>query len=196
MLLRKNKASVKKVFVLCICAGLISEGFSQQMVLKSQAIGSGTLVKNSGVSTQKKQNSNSSASVIIKTQQDAAPAIEESTSEVVIVNKTAPTGVDINFIPLFGNFIKTESQQVEDQLFLSDCDNQFKSRSEGSEFFSKMGWDYLSDGDKNTAIHRFNLSWLLNPDNVVAYWGTRSDRISVGEFSKCHKTNEQGFGDF
>ena len=184
MLLRKNKASVKKVFVLCICAGLISEGFSQQMVLKSQAIGGGTLVKNSGVSTQKKQNSNSSASVIIKTQQDAAPAIEESTSEVVIVNKTAPTGVDINFIPLFGNFIKTEAQQVEDQLFLSDCDNQFKSRAEGSEFFSKMGWDYLSDGDKNTAIHRFNLSWLLNPDNVDAYWG-----LGVIEFQSVNFPN-------
>lgn len=77
-------------------------------------------------------------------------------------------------------------------MFLSDCDKSFKSRSEASEFFSKMGWDYLSEGDKNTAINRFNLSWLLNPENIDAYWGLGVIEYQSANFSNAIKLMTKG----
>lgn len=91
--------------------------------------------------------------------------------EVVIVSKLAPAGVDVNYLPLFGGYLKSEEQQIEDQLFLSDCDREFASRDIAAEFFNKMAWQYLKDGDKLTATHRFNLSYLLNPDHYDNFWG-------------------------
>lgn len=85
--------------------------------------------------------------------------------------RQAPAGVDVNFLPLFGNFEKTENQLINDEIFRSDCDLQFKTRKEASDFFTKMAWEYLGEGDKNTAINRFNLSYLLQPENVDVYWG-------------------------
>lgn len=188
MLLRKNESLVKKIILVGVCSGLSVGLFAQQMVLKSQTVGNNSLVKNTSVPAEKKTPSNT---VSIKTKQEAPTALE-STAEVVIVNKTAPAGIDINFVPLFGGFTKTESQEIDDHMFLSDCDKQFKSRSEGSEFFSKMGWDYLADGDKNTAIHRFNLSWLLSPENVDAYWGLGVIAFQSANFPNAIKLMNKG----
>lgn len=188
MLLRKNKALVKKIILVGVCSGLSIGVFAQQIVLKSQAVGNNSLVKNTGVLVEKKTPTSSSTT---KTKQEAPSALE-ITAEVVIVNKTAPIGVDINFIPLFGGFTKTESQEIDDHMFLSDCDKQFKSRIEGSEFFSKMGWDYLAEGDKNTAIHRFNLSWLLSPENIDAYWGLGVIEFQSANFPNAIKLMNKG----
>ncbi|MCP9756706.1 hypothetical protein EGI26_16185 [Lacihabitans sp. CCS-44] len=188
MLLRKNKALVKKIILIGVCSGLSIGVFAQQMVLKSQTVGNNSLVKNTGLPIEKKTPSNSA---LTKTKQEV-PTTLETTAEVVIVNKTAPAGVDINFVPLFGGFTKTESQEIDDHMFLSDCDKQFKSRTEGSEFFSKMGWDYLADGDKNTAIHRFNLSWLLSPENVDAYWGLGVIEFQTANFPNAIKLMNKG----
>ncbi len=38
-------------------------------------------------------------------------------------------------------------------------------------FFAARGWDYVADGQLDTATHRFNLSWLLNDRNADAFWG-------------------------
>lgn len=187
MLLRKNKALVKNIVIGVICSSLSSGVFAQQIVLKSQAVGNSPLVKSSNVSLEKKTTTNASTKAKIET-----PTILETTAEVVIVNKTAPINVDINFIPLFGGFTKTESQEIDDQMFISDCDKQFKSRTEGSEFFSKMGWEYLGDGDKNTAIHRFNLSWLLSPENVDTYWGLGVIEFQSENFPNAIKLMNKG----
>lgn len=180
MLLIKDKALVKNIVIVVLFTGLGAVVNAQQIVLKSQAIGNNSMVKTTGISTEKKTLQAASASK----QKLESPTLIEESAEVVIVNKTAPVGLDINFVPLFGGYTKTESQQIDDQLFLSDCDKQFKSRSEGSEFFSKMGWDYLAEGDKNTAIHRFNLSWLLSSENVDVYWG-----LGVIEFQSANFPN-------
>ncbi|MFT2009354.1 tetratricopeptide repeat protein [Pontibacter sp. 13R65] len=73
-------------------------------------------------------------------------------------------------LPMFGNIAKTEAQQIKDQKFLSSCDNSFSSRQEASEFFMNRGWEYFNEGQMDTAVYRFNLAWLLNPDNSNTYW--------------------------
>ncbi|MCP9766277.1 tetratricopeptide repeat protein [Lacihabitans sp. LS3-19] len=187
MFSEKLKVSVKNhfLFLFCVCANTLS--YSQQMVLKSQNVGNKILSSKSTILT--KTSSLPTTNTIIEEGNNAK--LEEE-SEVVIVNKTAPSGVDINFLPLFGRYTKTEAQQLDDYMFLSDCDKSFKSRSEASDFFSKMGWDYLSEGDKNTAINRFNLSWLLNPENIDPYWGLGVIEYQSSNFSNAIKLMTKG----
>lgn len=77
---------------------------------------------------------------------------------------------DTKVLPMFGGIFKTEQQQKQDEKFLKSCDASFKSRSEASQFFMERGWEYFSEGQVDTAIYRFNLAWLLNPDNADTYW--------------------------
>ncbi len=77
---------------------------------------------------------------------------------------------DPKVLPMFGNKAKTEAEQLRDQKFLSSCDASFKTRQEASNFFMERGWEYFSEGQVDTAVYRFNLAWLLNPDNSNTYW--------------------------
>lgn len=80
-------------------------------------------------------------------------------------------GESANTLPLFGERPKTAAQIDEEIHFLNDCDRNFASRTEASEFFAARGWDYVANGQLDTATHRFNLSWLLNDRNADTYWG-------------------------
>ena len=74
-------------------------------------------------------------------------------------------------LPLFGEMGKTSAQIDEEIRFLSDCDKMFASRDEASNFFAARGWEYLQEGQLDTATYRFNLAYLLNDKNIDAYWG-------------------------
>jgi tetratricopeptide (TPR) repeat protein len=174
------KVSVKNHLLFFFCVYVNTFSYSQQMALKSQIVTNNSLsIKTSVVTTT--MSSPIAYSIIEK---ENNTKLEEERNAVK-TNSMPPLGVDINFLPLFGGYTKTESQQVDDFMFLSDCDKSFKSRGDASEFFAKMGWDYLSDGDKNTAINRFNLSWLLNPENIDAYWGLGVIEYQSSSFSNA-----------
>ncbi|MBF9255598.1 hypothetical protein I2I11_20030 [Pontibacter sp. 172403-2] len=72
--------------------------------------------------------------------------------------------------PMFGQQPKSEEQQRKDEKFLSSCDKSFTNRREASKFFMERGWEYFNEGQVDTAMYRFNLAWLLNPDNKDTYW--------------------------
>lgn len=74
-------------------------------------------------------------------------------------------------LPLFGELRKSSDQIKEEIRFLDDCDANFGSRKEASQFFAARGWEYLAEGQLDTASYRFNLAFLLNEKNVDAYWG-------------------------
>ncbi|WP_439883095.1 tetratricopeptide repeat protein [Pontibacter sp. MBLB2868] len=73
-------------------------------------------------------------------------------------------------LPMFGNKPKTEEQQQKDEKFLTSCDKSFTNRQEASAFFMERGWEYYNEGQVDTAMYRFNLAWLLNPNNKDTYW--------------------------
>ena len=77
----------------------------------------------------------------------------------------------VNSLPLFGERPKTATQIDAEIHFLNDCDRNFATRTEASEFFAARGWDYVADGQLDTAAYRFNLAWVLNDRNPDAYWG-------------------------
>ncbi|PKV75418.1 tetratricopeptide repeat protein [Pontibacter ramchanderi] len=87
-------------------------------------------------------------------------------------------------LPMFGQIAKTDAQQKADEKFLTSCDKSFESRTEASNFFMERGWEFLNEGQVDTAAYRFNLAWLLNPDNFNTYWA-----FGVVEFNRG-KTGE------
>ncbi|WP_187261577.1 tetratricopeptide repeat protein [Pontibacter beigongshangensis] len=87
-------------------------------------------------------------------------------------------------LPMFGNIPKTEAEQIKDQKFLSSCDNSFSTRQEASQFFMNRGWEYFNEGQVDTAVYRFNLAWLLNPNNANTYWAFGLVTFGQGKLSE------------
>jgi tetratricopeptide (TPR) repeat protein len=85
--------------------------------------------------------------------------------------RIAPAGTNIHLLPLFGEFEKTETQKASDEEFLKMCDLNFPSRAKASAFFAERAWEYLEEGQKDTATYRFNLAYLLDDENADAFWG-------------------------
>lgn len=73
----------------------------------------------------------------------------------LLVQATYATDRPINELPMYGG---QHDPQVEPDL-------------KRSQKIAKLGWDYYYKGDLNTAIKRFNQSWMFNRKNVDALWG-------------------------
>ncbi len=91
------------------------------------------------------------------------PEFPESITRAEIIN--------INIIPLFGNRAKSLTQKAADESFLKNCDESFKDRSEACRFFCERGWEYLAEGELDTAMYRFNLAYMLNCHCSDTFWG-------------------------
>lgn len=140
-----------------LCVLISADLVAQQAVFRSQS------ANLNSYSTPSKTLSNSSNAKSFVPVQD--------TQTQVVKKKLAPKGVNIHLLPLFGEFEKTDAQKAVDEEFLRACDANFKTRSEASEFFATRAWEYLSEGEKDTATYRFNLAYLLDDENAEAYWG-------------------------
>ena len=95
-----------------------------------------------------------------------------------------PVSPNPKVLPMFGNLPRTEEQQLKDQKFLSNCDANFANRQEASKFFLARGWEYFNEGKTDTAMYRFNLSWLLNPDNSNTHWAFGLVTFGKGKFEE------------
>lgn len=95
----------------------------------------------------------------------------QDTPSQVVKKRFAPAGINIHLLPLFGEFEKTDAQKTADEEFLKMCDLNFPSREKASAFFAERAWEYLSEGQQDTATYRFNLAYLLDNENSDAFWG-------------------------
>lgn len=111
---------------------------------------------------------------------------------------TAPAAPELTIaayvLPLFGERAKSAEQIGREIHFLNECDKNFTSRYEASQFFSARGWDYLSEGQLDTAAYRFNLSWLLNDKNADAYWGLGVVSYQRNDLSQAVRMLKKGLG--
>jgi len=94
-----------------------------------------------------------------------------STVPMVSTVASPATAADPMVLPLFGERSKTAEQIGWEVRFLNDCDQNFNNRQEASQFFASRAWEYLAEGQLDTATHRFNLAWLLNERSSEPYWG-------------------------
>lgn len=95
-------------------------------------------------------------------------------------------------LPLFGELRKSSDQIKEEINFLNDCDANFGSRKEASQFFAARGWEYLQEGRLDTASYRFNLAYLLNEKNVDAYWGLGVVCFQREDFNNAYRMLKKG----
>jgi len=75
------------------------------------------------------------------------------------------------FQPLFGGLSPAQATQVLGAARLRAIAASFASAAEASAFFTQKGFDYLRENQPDTAAYRFNLAWLLDPQNAEAYRG-------------------------
>lgn len=140
-----------------LCVLISADIIAQQAVFRSQS------TNLNSYSTPSKTSSNALNTKPFVSAQD--------TQTQVVKKKLAPKGVNIHLLPLFGEFEKTDIQKAVDTEFLKACDLNFKTRSEASVFFATRAWEYLGEGEKDTATYRFNLAYLLDDENSDVYWG-------------------------
>lgn len=98
------------------------------------------------------------------------PLTQHNTSTSSTVAKDSDLAA-LHCVPLWGEKAKTSQQKKEDAAFLKACDQSFETRTEASRFFAERGWEYIAEGELDTACYRFNLAQLLDEKNSDAYWG-------------------------
>jgi tetratricopeptide (TPR) repeat protein len=81
--------------------------------------------------------------------------------------------VPINLIPMYGypEVQKTQAQNKVDEEFIREVSKSVGSRENAAKEFAARGWHHLQQYEDDTAMRRFNQSWLLNADNFMPYWG-------------------------
>lgn len=115
-----------------------------------------------------------------------------STRESIKKEDSILDNQDVKCLPLFGSKKKAEEQLLNATEFLMKCDQNFKDRIDASKFFADRGWEYLNEGLLDTAVYRFNLCFLLNQDNVDAYWGLGSVLYQKGNYEESTKLLRKG----
>ncbi|UOQ98756.1 hypothetical protein MUN81_04510 [Hymenobacter sp. 5317J-9] len=84
---------------------------------------------------------------------------------------TAAPGKPARLLPLFGGLSPAQATQIIGEAQLKAIAASFASTTEASTFFANKGFEYLRENNPDTAAYRFNLAWLLNPQNPDAYRG-------------------------
>lgn len=116
-----------------------------------------------------------------ETNENVSPALK---SEIQNLNK--------NLLPLFGEEKKSNKEVATDNIFIEMCKKNFPNLKEASKFFADRGWEYLAESELDTAMHRFNLCYLLNQKNMDAYWGIGVICFQKGELDNASKILKQG----
>lgn len=95
------------------------------------------------------------------------PKVEEATyaltTDLSTIKRASPPSIEY--------LLKIENQRSTYNDLLTECQQSFKTPVEASNFFSKMGWDYLAEGNRSEARKRFDWAYLLDGNNVDAFWG-------------------------
>ncbi|WP_019946859.1 tetratricopeptide repeat protein [Hymenobacter aerophilus] len=86
--------------------------------------------------------------------------------------------------PLFGGLSAVQAEQALGAATVDGLAGSFPSRAEASQFFSRKGYEYLAESQRDTAAYRFNLAWVLDPNNAEAYHG-------LGVVASANPTPEQ-----
>lgn len=87
-----------------------------------------------------------------------------------------------NLLPKYGLGENNKVQSAADKEFLDTMDKIDKDkRKKLAEHAAMLGWQYFRRGDKETAMKRFNQSWLLDNKNGTALWGMAAFQFDAGK---------------
>ncbi len=77
----------------------------------------------------------------------------------------------INTLPMYGSVEKPAELISADNLFIREQTKQYGSSDSASFVYNYLAWQYIHVGDLETAIRRFNQSWLLDSTFAGTYFG-------------------------
>ncbi len=82
-------------------------------------------------------------------------------------------GVRIDSLPMYGQpeVERPDFLKKADEAFIEKATRGIGSREKASQAWFAEGNRLLREGHPDIAMHRYNQSWLLNPDNYQPYWG-------------------------
>jgi tetratricopeptide (TPR) repeat protein len=83
----------------------------------------------------------------------------------------AKAKTDINLQPEYGKVKKDAAHIAIDNEFIATAIKQDTTAKKASGHLVELGFKYLSQGDMETAMKRFNQAWLLDKTNSDVYWG-------------------------
>lgn len=79
---------------------------------------------------------------------------------------------DRNLLPKYGGLPETAIEKEINANFISGMAEDYHGDlKKASMDMAMRGWQYLSAGDLDDAMRRFNQAWLLNKKNGTALWG-------------------------
>lgn len=104
-------------------------------------------------------------------QRVTAPVVPNPAGSLAAAAAATPAPLPPRLRPLFGGITAAQATALLGAKRLDDVAVSFASRAEASAFFARKGFEYLAESKPDTATYRFNLAWLLNPQNADAYHG-------------------------
>jgi tetratricopeptide (TPR) repeat protein len=93
---------------------------------------------------------------------------------------------NINLLPKYGTGEKTADQKAIDAQFLKGVDDTYKGdRKKASIEIAQGGWQFVSQGNLDSAMVRFNQAWLVDNKNGLSIWGMGVVLATSGQFERC-----------
>lgn len=99
---------------------------------------------------------------------------------------------EINLLPEYGNVIKDKDYLDADKKFIAAALKEKGTLRKASEHMVSTGFQYLYQGELETAMRRFNQAWLLDPSNENAYWGFASVYFTFNDYEAALKQLDKG----
>ncbi len=78
---------------------------------------------------------------------------------------------DKRLMPMFGHTSKSDEEKKADEKMINSFLEQDSTPLAASEHLVKLGFEYLNNGDRRTAMFRFNQAWLVDSTNSNVFWG-------------------------
>jgi tetratricopeptide (TPR) repeat protein len=95
---------------------------------------------------------------------------------------------NINLLPKYGSNPTNEAQQSADAKFIATVDEYYKgNREKAAQELAVKGWEDLQQKDFNSAMRRFNQSWLINNSSGTAIWGMAVIQARTGNPTEAMK---------
>jgi len=107
---------------------------------------------------------------------------------VLVLSTVAAHADDRNLLPKYGGLPRADWPKAADEAFIAATDEEYYGdRGKASQDMAIRGWQYLSAGNRDDAMRRFNQAWLLNNHNGTALWGMAAIEASVHKFDDSLK---------
>lgn len=102
---------------------------------------------------------------------------------MLITACASPGGVRIDNIPMYGQpkVERPAALKQADEDFIKEVSATIPDRKKASKIWWAQAEKFMTQGNIDYAMRRYNQSWLLDPDNYQPYWGFARVSLEQGK---------------